>query len=501
MDPYEKLKEGTKEMILLRSSFAILQWDLLTYMPPRAFKQRTEQHTLIRSIMHRLATDKKRVSLVEELEANETALNPEQKREVYLARQGLNRLLTVPEDIVKAESKQRIAATRSWKRAKETNDWKLFESDLVALFDISRKRGEFMMKGMEASSPYDALMEAYEPGMTSSQVRNVFSDLRKQLVPLVKKYSDLCRDVRMDFASRKVPVAVQRKLATDLASHVGFDTTSENAAGRIDSVEHPFTTGYYDDVRLTVKYVEDEVFRVIFGSLHEAGHCLYVENRNPNWKWMALGDSSSSGISESQARLVENIIGCSPEFWKHYYPRFQKITNKAFDDITNEEFVRSINIPSKIRVTADEMTYSLHIILRFEIEQDLFNNKIEISEIPKVWREKFEDYLGISVENDSDGALQDTHWAWAMWGYFPNYCLGNLYNSMMLEKMNKDIPQWKDEMAGGDLTTTIGWLKENVHRMSNRYDPSELIERICGKPLTAKPFIKYLKDKYSSLYN
>ena len=503
MELYEKLKESTKEMLLLRSSFQILQWDLQTYMPPKALKQRTEQHTLLQQMMHRLSMDEKRISLIRELEANESLLDPTQQREVHLARRWLDQLIAVPEDIVEAEAKQCVVATRSWNHAKETNNWKLFESDLTTLFEISKKRGEYIMSSTGANSPYDALMDSFETGTSSSQLTKVFSDLRKQLVPLVKKFTDLCQDVREDFNSRKVPIDVQRRLAIDLTSQVGFDTTSENASGRIDEVEHPFTTGYYNDVRLTVKYIEDEIYRVIFGTLHESGHSLYVLNRNPSWKYMALGEKCSSGISESQARFVENMIGRSPSFWAHYYPRFQEITSDVFNDISLDEFVQSINIvkPSKIRVLADEMTYQLHIIIRYEIELALFNGEIQVAEIPEIWNDKHDKYLGVTVNNNSEGALQDAHWAWALWGYFPNYCVGNLYAAMMHEQLTKDIPEWNDEMANGNLSSPLGWIKKNVHTLSNRYDPSELIERLCGKPLTAKPFIDYLTAKYSSLYS
>ncbi|MFW9768736.1 MAG: carboxypeptidase M32 [Candidatus Thorarchaeota archaeon] len=501
MELYERLRETTREIQLLSASYSVLQWDMQTYMPPGALKQRTEQHAFIRLMIHRMLTDGERVSLIENLEISDE-LNPEQRREVFLARRWLNQYITVPEDLVKAEAKQRVLATRSWNIAKKANNWKLFESDLIPLLEISKRKAEHMMKGIETTTPYDALLDATEPGLTTVQVEKLFNELRKKLVPLVQLYSELSKEVRMDFVSRNVPVMEQKRLATDLASIVGFDTTSDNAIGRIDEVEHPFSSGYYDDVRLNVKYVENELMGTIFGTLHEAGHCLYKMNKNPKWKWMGLGENCSAGVSESQARFVENIIGRSPEFWDYYYPRFQECTSEVFNDISLEEFVQSINIvkPSKIRVLADEMTHSLHIIIRFEIELDLFNDKIQVSDIPEIWNDKYQEYLGITIENDSEGALQDTHWAWAYWGYFPNYCLGNLYNSILLEQLDKDIPDWRDEMTNGRLDSPLGWLREKVHLPSNRYDAPELFERICGKSLSAEPFIKYLKEKYSSLF-
>ncbi len=503
MESFVRLQERIRELYQIGTAVSIIRWDLQTYMPPRGLKQRSDQLALLSKITHRLATDIETISLVEKLEADKSKLNLDQKRELQLFRRDLNKILLIPEDVIVAESKQRAVATRSWNRAKDTNNWKLFESDLITLLDISKKRGEFMMEGTGASSPYDALMNVYEPRMTSAKLTKIFRNLRKRLVRLVETYTELCSDVRLDFLDRRIPIETQRKLARDLASYVGFDTNSNNAGGRIDEAEHPFTTGYYDDVRMTVNYSENQVFRVVFGTLHEVGHSLYRQNLNPDWKWMVLGDICSSGIGESQSRFVENIIGRSQEFWIGYLPKFHKLTNGEFNDITFDDFVKAINIvrPSKIRGTADEMTYALHIIIRFEIEQDLFRDKLSVAEIPAVWNEKYNEYLGVTVETDKEGALQDTHWAWGMWGYFPTYCLGNLYSAMIAEKLNQDLPVWKNDVAEGNLSIPINWLAENVHRMSNRYDPSELIERITGKSLTIKPFIKYLKGKYSTLYN
>ncbi len=393
-------------------------------------------------------------------------------------------------------------ATTAWKRAKETNNWKLFESELITLLDISKNVAEKIKEGIGAKCQLDAFMDDWEPRMTTESISEVFLDLRKRLIPLVKKYGAICENVRTDFKKRKVPTSIQRKIVTDLARVMGYDTTSENAGGRIDESEHPFTTGYYDDVRFTIQYSEDDVFRAMFGGLHETGHAIHNQNQNPEWKWMKLGKSCGSGISESQSRFVENIIGRSPEFWEFYYPRFIEHTNGIFKDISQQELLQAINLvePSKIRVLADEMTYALHIIIRFEIEKDLFDGKIDVSDIPEIWNEKYRRYLGVDIETDTEGALQDVHWAWAYWGYFPTYTLGNLYAAMIREKMTADIPEWKTHVAEGNISIPVQWLVENVHRKSNLLDPSEMIIEITGKSLTADPFIEYLDTKYSALF-
>lgn len=502
MEQYEKIISKFKSISQFGTAMGIVNWDLQTQMPPKGLQQRSEQLAVMSKILHNMSTNSEIGTLLTTLEAKKNSLDDIQKREVELIRRNWNRRVKVPDDLVVAEVKQRTIATASWKKAKATKDWNLFEPELERLLEISRTKAEIIMEPVGAKTPYDALMDNFEPKMSAENVSSVFSDLRTRLVPLVKKYSDICREVSDDFMSRKVPIKHQRELITDLANYVGFDTLSKNAGGRIDQAEHPFTTGYYDDVRMTIHYFEDDVFRAVFGGLHEAGHSIHGQNRNPEWKWMALGESSSSGISESQSRFVENIIGRSPEFWHYYQSKFNKITRQVFKDITHQQLTQAISIvkPTKIRVTADEMTYSLHIIIRFEIELALFQDRITVSDIPQLWNEKCEKYLGVEIENDSEGALQDTHWAWAYWGYFPTYALGNMYSGMILERMEKDIPDWKEGVLEGNVTPVIEWLNVHVHMPSNRYDPSRMIEEITGKKITAEPFIKYLENKYSLLF-
>jgi len=502
MDNYGKLLDKMRTINQFGTGIGIINWDLQTHMPPRGLHQRSEQLAVTSKIMHQMSTDPEINSLLTSIEEKQDSLEEVQIREVELIRRFWNRRSKIPEELVIAEIKQRTVATSSWKKAKAKSDWKSFEPELEKLLDISRRRAEIIMEPVGAKTPYDALMDTYEPKMSAENVASVFSDLRTRLVPLVKKYSDICRDTQIDFLSREVPIKLQQKLITDVANYVGFDTLSENAGGRIDQAEHPFTTGYFDDVRMTIHYFEDDVFRAVFGGLHEAGHSIHGQNRNPDWKWMMLAGSSSSGISESQSRFIENMVGRSSEFWLYYQSRFNEITNQIFKDITHNQLIQAINIvkPSKIRVTADEMTYALHIIIRFEIELDLFQDKMSVSEIPQVWNEKYYQYLGVEIENDSEGALQDTHWAWAYWGYFPSYALGNMYSGMILERMEKDIPDWKQDLSRGSVAPVIDWLDVNVHKPSNRYYPSRMIEEITGKKITAKPFINYLEKKYSLLF-
>jgi carboxypeptidase Taq len=346
------------------------------------------------------------------------------------------------------------------------------------------------------------MIDDFEPKMPAAEITKVFAELREGLVPLVKKCAEAAQDMNTDFLRRNVPAKIQHEIATDLSTLIGYDVTSEKAGGRLDETEHPFTTGYYDDVRVTLHYHEDRLLAAVYAMLHEGGHALYEQNLNPDWIYQPLGLAASYGIHESMSRFIENMIGRSPEFLKYYLPKLNGFTDNLFADIRDDDFIKAVNLvrPSKIRIEADEVTYSLHIIIRFEIEQDLFSGKIEISELPQVWNEKYMEYLGVDIEHDSEGVMQDTHWASGYFGYFPSYALGNVYDGLWLEKMNSSIPHWLNDVAKGNVATAIQWLVENIHLKNNLYDPKDLAEHITGKKMTSKPFVEYLENKYSALF-
>jgi carboxypeptidase Taq len=240
---------------------------------------------------------------------------------------------------------------------------------------------------------------------------------------------------------------------------------------------------------------------MIYAILHESGHALYEQNLNPDWKYRVLGTAASYGIHESQSRFIENMIGRSSEFIEYYLPRLNEFTKNAFAGIDVMDFTRAMNLvePSLIRIEADEVTYSLHIIIRFEIERDLFSDKITVDELPQVWNEKYGEYLGIEVPSDTKGVMQDTHWASGLMGYFPSYALGNVYDGMFLEVVDRDLPAWRDDAAKGNVLPPIDWMKKNVHVKSSLYDPADLAEKVTGKKMTAKPFLEYVEEKYGML--
>ncbi|MFX1368324.1 MAG: carboxypeptidase M32, partial [Promethearchaeota archaeon] len=292
------------------------------------------------------------------------------------------------------------------------------------------------------------------------------------------------------------------RVAHEMTELMGYDTTSDQAGGRIDEVLHPFTVGYYDDIRITMHYQEADPINGVLTILHEAGHALYEQNLKREWKWQPIGVASSFGVHESISRFYENVVGRSVEFWDYCLPRLNDSANNAFGGADKTEFARALNQvrPSKIRVTADEVTYSLHIIIRFEIERDLFAGKIQVSELPEIWNQKYEEYLGLSIDSFAEGVMQDSHWSNGNFGYFPSYALGNIYGGMWLESMSSDLFEWRSDVQKGNLSRIQNWLVTKLMHKSNLYDPANLIRKVTGKELTAQPFLSYLDDKYTRLF-
>jgi len=456
----------------------------------------------MRKIMHRMSTDSEYGKLIESAEKDSDSLDESQKRNLYLTRRAYDVLTKIPEELVGQMAKQRAISVETWKKAKAANDWKLFQPELEKMVGLSRQYYEVLSEVREIPLLYDAMLDQFERGMRSVQVSKIFGELRDKLVPLAAKCTAASTGVDKSYLDKIVPIETQRKIATDLATLVGYDTVSDKAGGRIDEVEHPFTTGYYDDVRITVKYHEDDVSSMIYAILHEAGHALYEQNLNQDWKYQSLGIAASYGIHESQSRFIENNIGRSSEFIKFYLPKLNEFTGGLYSGITTEDFAKAMNLvePSLIRIEADEVTYSLHIIIRYEIERDLFADKISISELPQIWNERYEEYLGVKVPDDTNGVLQDTHWASGYYGYFPSYAMGNVYDGMWIEKLEKDEPNWLAEVEKGNTKPAIDWMKQNVHHYSSLYDPADLVKKISGKETTAEPYLDYLKNKYSNLF-
>ena len=504
MSSYKKLLEKTENNVTLSSAAAILHWDMETMMPPKGIKMRSLQLAMLSRIGHKMSTDPEIGRLLEE-----TMKHPEygsldliHKRNLYLIKKSYDEQTKLPEELVVEISKQQAITIDTWKKAKAAKDFNKFNPELEKLFNLKRQAAEILMKVKETATPYDALVDIFEPKMTSEAISRVFKELRTGLVSIIRKCEASTKQPDTTILERQVSIETQKKIGKLLAEFIGYDVTSSTSGGRIDETEHPFTTGYYNDVRITTHYYPRRFASSLFSILHEGGHAIYEQNLKKEWMFQPVGDACSMGFHESQSRFVENIIGRSREFWTYFLPKLKTLTGDALSDVGLDDFVHAVNHvkPSKIRVEADEVTYGLHVIIRFNLERDLFADKIAMDELPQVWNESYSKYLGVDIEDASEGVMQDTHWASGLYGYFPSYALGNIYSGQLLACMEKDVQDWRTQISEGNFTNVKQWLNKNVHSHGNLYSPPDLIKRIAGKPLTVAPFIDYLHEKYSRLY-
>ena len=501
---YNALMEKAKELVILMSAESVVSWDMETMMPPKGINLRSQQLSLLSVLEHKMSTDPEIGTLLQKIKRSPEydKLAQAQKRNVYLIQKRYDEQTKLPEELVAAIAKQQALSIDTWKKAKAAKNYAMFRPELQKLVDLEKKAADILMKVKETATPYDALIDVFEPKMTTKAITKTFDELREGLVNVLKKCETAPKQPDMSVLKHKVPVDVQYKIAVALAEAVGYDVTSKQAGGRIDPTEHPFTTGYYDDVRITTHYYKDLFTSSIFSVLHEAGHALYEQDLKQEWMYQPIGSGASSGIHESQSRFVENVVGRSREFWTHFLPKLKEVGGSTLQGLELDKFVHAINRvkPSKIRVEADEVTYGLHIIIRFNIERDLFADKITVKELPEIWNQKYKEYLGLKIENDSEGVMQDTHWASGLYGYFPSYALGNIYDGQLLMAMEKTLPDWRKQLTKGNFNGVKAWLTRNVHSQGDLYDPADLIKKITGSGIDVKPYLGYLNKKFSELY-
>jgi len=501
---YKELLKKVEDITILQSATSVIHWDMETMMPPKAIKLRSQQLALLSRIEHKMTTNPEIGKLLEKIRKHPgyDGLNAVQQRNVYLIKKNYDEQTKLPEDLVAEIAKQQAITVDIWKKAKATKNFSMFKPELEKLVDLKKKAAEILTKVKETATPYDALIDIFEPEMPSETINKIFGELRKGLISLIRKCETAPKQPDVSILKRRVPIDVQRKISKANAEFVGYDIESREAGGRIDETEHPFTTGYYDDVRVTTHYYEENFTSAIFSILHECGHAVYEQNLNPEWMFHPVGTPCSMGFDESQSRFVENIVGRSREYWIYFLPKLKELTGNILSNVDLDAFVYAINQvkPSKIRVEADEVTYGLHIIIRFNIEQDLFADKIMVKELPEIWNQGYKDYLGVDIENDSEGVMQDTHWASGLYGYFPTYALGNIYSGQILATMEKALPEWKNQIQQGNFHDIKKWLIQNVYSYGNLYDPLDLIKKTTGEELSIKPYLNYLNQKYSKLY-
>ncbi len=503
-DFYQELMTRAKDLIVLGSATSLVHWDMETMMPPKAVNLRSEQLALLSSISHKMGTDPEIGRLLQAITKSSECENfgEVEKRNIYLIQKNYDEQSALPEKLVSETAKQQAITVNTWKQAKAAKRFDMLKPELEKLLDLNRQAADILMKVKQTRTPYDALIDIYEPKMTADAITLTFNKLQQGLKELLEKIQAAPDQPDPAILKCTVPVEAQRKIAQVLSQTLGYETATAKAGGRIDETEHPFTEGYYDDVRITTHYYPEAFASSVFSVLHETGHALYEQGLPQKWKYQPVGSSCSMGFHESQSRFWENIIGRSREFWTALLPKLKQIAAPALDSLELDGFVRAINlvVPSKIRIEADEVTYCLHIIIRFQIEKALFNGKVSVSELPDLWNQKYAEYLGVKVQNDSEGVMQDTHWPSGLYGYFPSYALGNIYSGQIISALASHLQNWRGQVAKSDLNGIRQWLIENVCSFGDLYDPADLIRKITGQSLDSEPYLRYLREKYGGLY-
>lgn len=476
----------------LQAAAAVLEWDQETYLPDGAAAARALPLSTLHELAHEHFTDEALGHLLDRL--HDRAADPDSipARLVAVTRHDYERARRVPARLVGELAHAAAHAKQAWKEAREAADFGRFAPHLERLVALSVEKAEALGY---AGHRYDALLDQFEPGTTTAEVARVFEALHAELVPIVRALG--ARPPADDAPLHgHFPAAAQWALAHQLLGDLGFDLRR----GRLDASAHPFTTTFaIDDVRLTTRVDEGFFPSAFFGTLHEAGHGLYEQGIDPALARTPLADGASLGLHESQSRLWENLVGRSRPFWTHYYPRVQAAFPEALGGVAQEAFFAAVNrvAPSLIRVEADEVTYNLHIMLRFELETALLDGSLAVADLPAAWNDRMEAYLGLRPAHDAEGVLQDIHWALGAFGYFPTYALGTLMSAQLYAAAEQALPDLSAQIAAGRFEALLAWLRRNVHRWGRARTAAEILEAATGSPLSAAPWLAYVRAKYA----
>ena len=490
----EALEKYQRTMAAYNHALGVMYHDASTVAPADSWEGRGKTMEIMSQITYDLETAPENVAMIEYLEANADALTPQQRRQVEVLRKNYDDMRKVPAEEYVAYSVLMNEAQNVWEKAKNENDYASFAPVLQKIVDYNRKFAGYYNP---EKAPYDALLNQYEEDLNMATLDAFFAQLREVIVPLIAKVQ-AAPVIEDGFLFRHYPTAEQRKLSDELMKLMGIDRSH---CGIAES-EHPYTTNFNNkDVRITTHYHEDNLVSSMFSVIHEGGHALYELGADDCYNYTVLGGGVSMGIHESQSRFYENLIGRSEAFVHAVFPRIKELFPRQMADVDEKMFYRAINKaePSLIRTEADELTYALHIMVRYEIEKQLIAGTLTVADVPAEWNRLYKEYLGVDVPDDARGCLQDTHWSGGMIGYFPSYALGSAYGVQMLRKMQEDMGDIWTDVANGDLSKVTGWLREKIHRHASFIKPAELFESVCGQ-FDAKYFTDYLTEKYTKLY-
>lgn len=499
MTALSRLQEKIRRISRLREAIAVLDWDQQTFMPPAGTEQRAEQIATLSRMVHEEITSQETADLLHQAEAEAQSLDPEGDDVANLRafRREYERRARVPAALAEEFSRTTSLAHHEWVHAKKNNDYKAFQPWLEKIFHLCKEIAE--CRGYE-KHPYDALLDPFEPGTRTEQIQALFQQIRAPLTELVHRIQKAPVKASDQVLRRHYPIEKQRLVAEDVVRRIGFDPSR----GRQDTAPHPFCTSFStQDVRITNRFNENWLPGSLYAAMHEAGHAMYEQGFPDSFNGTFLRDGASLGFHESQSRMWENWVGRSKPFVEYYLPFLQEIFPEALGDVSIDQFYLAVNKvePSLIRVEADEVTYNLHIMLRFELEVALLTEQLSFTDLPEAWNAKMRESLGIEPTNYADGVLQDIHWSAGIIGYFPTYTLGNIIAGQLWEKILGDIPDIYERIRQGDFQPLLEWLRTHVHRYGAKYLPQDLLVKITGKPLDASAYLQYLQNKFHPLYS
>jgi carboxypeptidase Taq len=497
-----KLLENVLEkMNLIRDiqySVAVLGWDQETYMPEASAQSRANQIASLETLAHQEITSQKSADYVKKIEDNICQKTDAEHRLLNLFVNEYNKSIKLPKELVSELAKQKAISVESWKIAKHKKDFKIYEKDLEKLTALKREEAK-CLQNSDSKNLYDALIGEFEPNTSVDKLSVVFSNLKKESLDLLSKIDFKSKNSHLKTPKHAFSKNKQIKLSKMIAKKMGFDFTR----GRLDLSEHPFTTSFSKfDVRITTRQNKYDFLPCFYSTIHEVGHALYEQGIDDSLSRTFAEEGSSIGIHESQSLIWENVICRSFDFWKWASREVKHVFPENFENWEAVDFYKFSNKIDTgfIRTESDELTYNLHIILRFELENLLINDKIKVKEIPEFWNSKMKEYLGLEVKSDDLGCLQDIHWAFGGYGYFPSYTLGKLYAAMIWNEIKKDFPDYQTKLANGELLFIRRWLKDQIHKCGKLYTPEELIQKIAHRPLSSEDFTTYIKEKINSIY-
>ncbi len=497
MEKIQKFREVVMKRKAYGYMMALVGWDSQTEAPRDSFPRRAEMMGFMSGEMFKLLTAKENVELINELDAMKTELDDLTAREVKKAKKAIDKIVKIPQTEFMEYQKLLQMAQITWEEAKKNADYAAFKDTLGQIFEYEKRFVAYY--GID-DHPYNILLDDYEEGMSMKEYDEFFGVLKRDLVPFVRELlAKTGNRKNADFVFRHYPEAAQKQFAEYLLDVFKFDRNR----GLLKKSVHPFTWNTSPtDVRLTTRYLEDYAFSSIFSVIHELGHATYEQQIDTKWDNTLLTNGTSMGIHESQSRFYENTIGRSLAFWETHYPKFRELFPEQTKDITLEDFHKAINHveASLIRVEADELTYPLHIMVRYEIERLIMNGETNVDELPALWNAKIKEYLGIEPQNDAEGVLQDVHWSGGMIGYFPTYALGSAIAAQIYHQMQKEIDIDK-AVRDNKMELINAWLKEKIHQYGSSKTPKELLLSITGEEFNPRYYVDYLKDKYGKLYH